>query len=212
MGDLPQLSAIWLPDDHTSGTRSLGPTPQAQMADNDLALGRIIDALSHSPYWQDTAVFVTEDDAQDGTDHVDGHRTVGMVISAYNKQGIVDSTLYNQTSMVRTMEQILGLPPMNQFDLTAPLMTTLFTNTPDLTPYTVLPNQIPLDALNGQASSLTGQALQDAEVSDTLDFTIPDATDPAVLNPIIWRATMGDRPYPHFGWEQPGPRNRDDDD
>jgi YVTN family beta-propeller protein len=211
MGDLPQLSVIWLPDDHTSGTKSGAPTPQAQVADNDLALGRIVDAVSHSPYWKDTAIFVTEDDAQDGVDHVDGHRTVGMAISAYNRQGIVDSTLYNQTSMVRTIEQILGLPPMNQFDLTAPPMTTLFAGTPDLTPYTAMPNQIPLDTLNGQAGSLTGQARDDARVSDTLDFTVPDATAPTILNSIIWRATMGDRPYPHFAWEKPGPRNRDDD-
>jgi len=211
IGDLPQLSVIWLPDDHTSGRKSTAPTPEAQVADNDLALGRIVDRLSHSPYWQDTAVFVTEDDAQDGVDHVDGHRTVGMVISAYGTQGVVDSTLYNQTSMVRTIEQILGLPPMNQFDLTAPLMTTLFTDAPDLTPYTVIPNQIPLDTLNSQASALTGQAREDALVSDTLDFSVPDATDPAILNPIIWRATMGNRPYPRFAWERNGPRNRDDE-
>lgn len=210
--NLPQLSVIWLPDDHTSGTKSTAPTPQAQVADNDLALGRIIDALSHSPYWKDTAVFITEDDAQDGVDHVDGHRTVGMVVSAYNQQGIVDSTLYNQTSMVRTIEQILGLPPMNQFDLTAPLMTTLFTGTPDMTPYDVIPNQIPLDTLNSQMSAQTGQALEDTNVSDTLNFSIPDATDPTILNPIIWRATMGDRPYPHFDWEKKAPSNHDDDD
>jgi len=210
VGDLPQLSVIWLPDDHTSGQKSSAPTPDAQVADNDLALGRIVDALSHSPYWKDTAVFVTEDDAQNGVDHVDGHRTVGMVISAYSKQGVVDSTLYNQTSMVRTIEQILGLPPMNQFDLTAPLMTTIFVDTPDLTPYTVIPNQIPLDMLNGQASALTGQAREDARVSDTLDFSVPDATDPTILNPIIWRATMGDRPYPHFAWEKNTPAKDDD--
>jgi len=211
VGDLPQLSVMELGNDHTSGTAPGYPTPQAQVADNDLALGRIIDALSHSPYWQDTAVFVTEDDAQDGVDHVDGHRTVGMVISAYNRQGMVDSTLYNQTSMVRTIEQILGLPPMNQFDLTAPLMSTMFTTTLDFTPYTALPNEIPLDTLNPPASTLTGQAQQDAIVSSQLDFSISDATDPGVLNPIIWRATMGDRPYPHFDWEKKDAREDDDD-
>jgi len=210
--NLPQLSVIWLPDDHTSGQKSSAPTPEAQVADNDLALGRIVDTLSHSPYWKDTAVFVTEDDAQNGVDHVDGHRTVGMVISAYDTQGIVDSTLYNQTSMVRTIEQILGLPPMNQFDLTAPLMTTMFTDAPDFAPYTVIPNQIPLDTLNGQASALTGQAREDARVSDTLDFSVPDATDPTILNPIIWRATMGNRPYPHFAWEKNKPTDHGDDD
>ncbi len=210
-GNLPQLSVIWLPDDHTSGAQSSAPTPSAQVADNDLALGRIMDSLSHSPYWKDTAVFITEDDAQNGVDHVDGHRTVGIVASAYNKQGIVDSTLYNQTSMVRTIEQILGLPPMNQFDLTAPLMTTLFADAPEFAPYTAIPNQIPLDTLNSQASAATGQARADAQLSDTLNFSVPDATDPAILNPIIWRATMGDRPYPHFAWEKKAPTSRDDD-
>src|SRR5262249_30300041 len=127
---------------------------------------------------------------------------VGLVISAYNKPDQVISTLYNQTSMVRTIEQILGLPPMNQFDLTAPLMTDLFTNTPDLTPYTALPNQIPLDQLNGEIQSLHGTALQDALLSNQMDFSGPDLNDEQVLNGIIWRATMGDQPYPIFGWEQ----------
>jgi hypothetical protein len=212
-GNLPQLSVMELGNDHTSGATTGYPTPAAQVADNDLALGRIIDALSHSPYWKNTAVFVTEDDAQDGVDHVDGHRTVGFAISAYSKPGFVDSALYNQTSMVRTIEQILGLPPINQFDLTAPLMGTIFNDTPDLTPYDAIPNRIPLDTLNAAPSSLTGQGREDALVSDTLDFSIPDATDPVVLNPIIWRATMGKRPYPHFGWEKnlPGSGTKDDD-
>ena len=212
-GNLPALSVLWLPNDHTSGAASGAPTPSAQVADNDLALGRVMDRLTHSPYWKDTVVFVTEDDAQNGVDHVDGHRTVGMVLSAYNKTGTVDSTLLNQTSMVRTIEQILGLPPINQFDLTASLMTGLFGDTPDLTPYSVLPNQIPLDQLNGQATQIRGQAQKDAQLSDTLDFHRPDATDPAVLNAIIWRATMGNAPYPHFAWDSgKGQDTRRDDD
>ena len=195
-GNLPALSVLWLPNDHTSGAVSGAPTPKAQVADNDLALGRVVDQLSHSPYWKDTVVFVTEDDAQNGVDHVDGHRTVGMVISAYNKTGTVDSTLLNQTSMVRTIEQILGLPPINQFDLTAPLMTGLFGDTPDLTPYTVLPNQIPLDQLNGQATQIRGQAQKDAQLSDTLDFHLPDATDPALFNPDHLACDDGQRTVP----------------
>ncbi len=200
--NLPQLQVVWLPDDHTSGVRTGSPTPEAQVADNDLALGRLMDSLSRSPYWKDTAVFVVEDDAQDGVDHVDGHRTVGMVMSAYNKPGQVNSTLYNQTSMVRTIEQILGLPPMNQFDLTASLMSDAFTTTPDLTPYTFLPNQVPLDQLTGQPQSTTGQAKDDILASNKLDFSKPDLSNPAVLNPIIWRATMGNQPYPNFAWLQ----------
>ena len=210
-GNLPALSVVWLPNDHTSGALGGAPTPKAQVADNDLALGRVVDRISHSPYWKDTAIFVTEDDAQNGVDHVDGHRTVGMIISAYNKTGTVDSTLLNQTSMVRTIEQILGLPPMNQFDLTASLMTGLFGDAPDLTPYTVLPNQIPLDQLNGQPNQRVGQGQKDAQLSATLDFHHADATDPAVLNAIIWRATMGDTPYPHFAWEKNLGTRRDDD-
>ena len=201
--NLPQLEVVWLPDDHTSGVRTGLPTPSAQVADNDLALGRMIDTLSHSPYWQDTVVFVVEDDAQNGVDHVDGHRTVGLTISAYNKSGAVDSTLYNQTSMVRTIEQILGLPPMNQFDLTAPLMDKLFTSQPDLTPYNRLANQIPLDQLTGQpVAAASSQVKADIEASNQMIFTVPDVNKPDVLNSIVWRATMGDRPYPAFDWQK----------
>jgi len=199
--NLPQLEVLWLPTDHTSGVRTGVPTPNAQVADNDLALGRIMDTLSHSPYWKDTVVFVTEDDAQNGTDHVDGHRTVGLVMSAYNKNGQVNSTLYNQTSMVRTMEQILGVPPMNQFDLTATLMSDVFTTTPDLTPYTALTNEIPLDQLGGQpiAGSTT---LADVVASDQMNFAFQDANNEDVLNQIIWRSTMPNQPYPTFNWQR----------
>lgn len=160
-----------------------------------------MDTLSHSPYWKDTVVFVTEDDAQNGTDHVDGHRTVGLVMSAYNKNGQVNSTLYNQTSMVRTMEQILGVPPMNQFDLTATLMSDVFTTTPDLTPYTALTNEIPLDQLGGQpiAGSTT---LADVVASDQMNFAFQDANNEDVLNQIIWRSTMPNQPYPTFNWQR----------
>ena len=199
--NLPQFQVLWLPTDHTSGVRTGVPTPGAQVADNDLALGRIIDTLSHSPYWKDTVVFVTEDDAQNGTDHVDGHRTVGLVISAYNKTGQVNSTLYNQTSMVRTMEQIMGLPPMNQFDLTATPMSDVFSATPDLTPYTTLPNQVPLDQLGGQAIA-GGTTVADVIASNSMNFAVQDANNEDVLNLIIWRATMPNQPYPTFGWQR----------
>ncbi|MGL4649655.1 MAG: bifunctional YncE family protein/alkaline phosphatase family protein, partial [Caldilineaceae bacterium] len=157
-GELPQLSAIWLPVDHTAGTSEGYPTPQAMLADNDLALGRVVEAVSNSPYWTNTVIFVVEDDSQDGVDHVDGHRTIAYAISAYSRPGAVISTPYNQTSMVRTIEQILGMPPINQFDLTAALMTEVFTTTPNLEPYTALPNTIALDTMNPNIETLEGQA------------------------------------------------------
>ena len=156
-GNLPNLSLIWLPDDHTSGVGSGNPNPVAQVADNDLALGRIIDTISHSKFWKNSAVFAVEDDTQAGADHVDGHRGPLLVASPYAKRGIVDSTYYTQLNVVRTIEQILGIAPMNQEDRAAEPMSRAFTNKPDFTPYTVVPNQIPLtQGLTAAASSGTG--------------------------------------------------------
>jgi hypothetical protein len=145
-GALPHLNILLLPQDHTR--TSPVPTPRATVADNDLALGRVVEAISKSRYWKDSAIFVTEDDSQDGVDHVDGHRTVGLVISPYVKRGVVDSTMYTIINMYRTMEQILGLPPLNQFDLAAQPMFSVFIPQPDFTPYTALPNTIPLNEMN----------------------------------------------------------------
>ena len=127
--ELPQFTLLYLPDDHTGGTRPGKPTPQASVADNDLALGRVVDAVSHSPYWDDTAIFVLEDDAQDGADHVDAHRSIALVISKYAPraaQPFVDHHFYTTVSVIHTMEALLGLPPMNLFDAHAPLMAPLF--------------------------------------------------------------------------------------
>src|SRR5205085_444039 len=123
---------------------------------NDLALARVVEAISKSRYWKESAIFVTEDDSQDGTDHVDGHRTVGMLISPYVKRGMVDSTFYTIINMFRTIEQILGLPPLNQFDLAAEPMFSAFTSHADFTPYTALPVQIPLDQMNPPLAGLKG--------------------------------------------------------
>lgn len=153
--NLPDLVLIHLPNDHTAGSAKNEPTPAAMNADNDLALGKMVDLISHSKYWKDSAMFVTEDDSQAGTDHVDGHRTNGYVVSPYARSGLVDSHYWSQTNMVRTIEQILGLPPMNQMDLAASPMRDLFTDTPDLTPYEVKPNLIPLDTMNGSPAALT---------------------------------------------------------
>ncbi len=201
--NLPSLIYLWLCDDHTSGLSVGFPTPAAQVADNDLAVGRVIEAISHSPYWNNSIIFITEDDSQDGVDHVDGHRTTGYVVGPYVKRKTVDSTYYNQLSIIRTIEQILGLPPMNQHDLVTPPMSAVFTNTPDYTPYTHLPNNIRLNTLTKQqtASATATSKLQVAwEKESAKMFARPqkaDSQDPNLLNHAIWYATKGfNTPYP----------------
>ncbi|MGH8607999.1 MAG: alkaline phosphatase family protein [Gammaproteobacteria bacterium] len=198
-GNLPDLVIMCLTSDHTEGTQPDYPTPRAMVADNDLALGRVVDAISHSPYWKDSVIFVIEDDAQNGVDHVDGHRTIGFVISPYTKRGVVDSRYYTQIDFVRAMEQILGLPPMNQMDMAvAPTsMRSVFMQRPDFTPFKALPNQIALDELNPPATALSGLTKQWAIASAKLDSSKPDAADENLLNRVIWYATKGfDKPYP----------------
>ena len=199
--NLPSLVYLWLCDDHTSGISVGFPTPAAQVADNDLAVGRVVEAISHSPYWKDSVIFVTEDDAQDGVDHVDGHRTEGLVIGPFVKRNVVDSTYYNQLSIIRTIEQILGLPPMNQRDLATPPMQGLFTNTPNYTPYTALKNNIPLNQLTKQQTASRTSKVQLAWQQESAKmFARPqkaDSADPNILNHAIWYATKGfNTPYP----------------
>jgi YVTN family beta-propeller protein len=196
-GELPNLIVMLLPNDHTSGTRPERPTPQAAVADNDLALGSIVDVISHSKFWPETCIFVVEDDPQAGWDHVDGHRTVGLVISPYTRRRYVDSTNYNQVSIVKTIEMILGLPPMNQLDAMATPMRTCFWEKPDFTPYDHVSNIVPLDELNPPPEKLKGQARADALLSVSLPLDEIDEAPEDAFNRIIWRATMGyDRPYP----------------
>ena len=185
-GGLPQFQIIKLPNDHTEGTHRGSLTPRAYLAQNDLALGMIVNRLSHSPYWKESAVFVVEDDAQNGPDHVDAHRTVALVISPYTKRHFVDSDMYSTCSMVRTMELILGLPPLSQFDAAATPMYNSFTQTPDLTPYTVRPTQVDLNERNAPGS--IGQAR-----SGEMDFTREDGAPEQELNEIVWKAVRGSR-------------------
>ncbi len=195
--NFPNFIILLLPNDHTSGTRPGLPTPQAAVADNDLALGKIVEAISHSKFWKETCILVTEDDPQAGLDHVDGHRTVGLVISPYTKRGEVVSTYYSQINMVRTIENILGIPPMNQLDLNAVPMTDCFKPKPDFTPYNALPNNISLDELNPLLQSLKGDQLYWAEKSLEQDLDDLDRIDEEVFNRIIWHAVKGyDVPYP----------------
>jgi len=197
--NFPNFIIMLLPNDHTSGTEPGKPTPSAAVADNDLALGRIVEAISNSKFWDETCIFVTEDDPQAGLDHVDGHRTVGLVISPYTKRNKVVSTNYSQINMFRTIENILGIPPLNQFDLASEPMLDCFTNEPDFTPYDALPSNIPLDLLNPELSSLSGDALYWAKKSMEQDLDDYDRIDEYTFNRIIWHAVKGyDVPYPEI--------------
>jgi hypothetical protein len=199
-GEFPQLVIVCLPNDHTSGTSAGSATPRACIADNDLAFGRIVEGLSRSRFWKEMAIFAIEDDPQAGWDHVSGYRTISFCISPYAKRGAVVSTQYNTTSILRTMEQILGLPPMNQFDASATPMFDCFTDTPDFTPYTALPANTPLDELNPEAEAIDDAVLRnDALVSATLNFREIDKAPEDVLNRILWRSMRGSRdPYPEW--------------
>jgi hypothetical protein len=195
-GTLPNLIYLTLPCDHTNGTKPGSPTPRAMVADNDLALGRIVEAVSKSKCWAETCIFVVEDDPQDGFDHIDGHRTVALVISPYTRRKFVDHTHYNQTGMVKTIELILGLPPMNQLDLSATPMRNCFAEKADKTPYVCLENKIALDEMNPPLKKLEGQALHWARKSQEMDFDDGDEADEDTLNRILWHAMRGDEPYP----------------
>ena len=222
-GNLANLNLMWLPDDHTAGVGSGDPNPVAEVAANDLALGRIVEAISHSQFWRSSAIFVDEDDTQNGVDHVDGHRGPVLVISPYPRRDVIDDTYYTQLNMVKTIKQILGIQPMNQEDRAAEPMSGAFTNTPDLTPYNAVPNQIPLtagvagvtagttqqaaaSASNGSANtvipaSVMGIYRQWAEWSTHQHFggAYPDEdqANPAMLNRLDWYSATGwTKPYP----------------
>jgi len=198
-GNFPNFTIMLLPGDHTSGTRPGLPTPGAAVADNDFALGQIVEAISASKFWNETAIFVTEDDPQAGLDHVDGHRTVGFVISPYAKHKEVVSTYYSQINMVRTMENILGIPPMNQLDNAAEPMSDCFTDSPDFTPYKVVQSNITPEVVNPPLSGLSGKQLSWAKKSLEQDLDDYDRIDDDTFNRIIWHAMKGyERPYPEF--------------
>lgn len=210
-GNLPNFMIMMLPNDHTSGTRPDMPTPAAAVADNDLALGRVVEAVSRSKFWPQTCIFVVQDDPQNGFDHIDGHRTVALVISPYTRRHAVDSTNYNQTSMVRTMELILGLPPMNQLDASATPMASCFTGEIDLTPYAAAPNNVPLDELNPKLSAIRdARQRRWAEASLELPLDDVDEADEDTLNRILWHAARGrDDTYP--AWAVLAEADEDDD-
>ncbi|MCY2976186.1 MAG: beta-propeller fold lactonase family protein [Planctomycetota bacterium] len=188
--NMPQFIIMSLGEDHTDGTRPGSFTPEACVGSNDQALGKLVEAVSSGPLWNQTAIFVIEDDAQNGPDHVDAHRTVSLVISPYTKRGYVDSTQYSTVSMIRTMELILGLQPLSQYDAAARPMYDSFTNTPNLSPYSRVEPQIDLYAKNSATA-------YGADRSLNMDFTEYDRIDDFELNEILWRSVMGvDAPIP----------------
>ncbi|MEA3210255.1 MAG: hypothetical protein QOE70_3312 [Chthoniobacter sp.] len=197
-GSMPQLIIMLLPNDHTSGTSPGKPTPAAMVADNDLALGRIVEAVSKSKFWPETCIFAIEDDPQAGWDHVSGYRTTCYVASPYARRGATVSTQYNQTSVVRTIELMLGLPPMNIMDASATPMSDCFTETPNLAPFMAVPNQHPIDELGFEAKKIGDRQLRkDAMASARLKLDEPDQCPEDVLNRILWRAMKGTlEPYP----------------
>jgi YVTN family beta-propeller protein len=200
--DFPDLTIMELTDDHTSGSAPGFPTPQAQVADNDLALGRVVDAVSHSHFWNDTAIFVVEDDAANGVDHVDGHRAPMFVLSPLARRNFVDHTYYTQIDVVRTIEQILGLPPMNQNDLVATPMSTAFTDTPTLSPYAALPNEVAIDEMNPEKSA--SRMRQEWQRESVKLFGMrpfkPDRGDENLTKRAIWYSSFDfQRPFPGDG-------------
>ena len=197
-GNFPNLIIVWLPNDHTSATKFGFPTPAAQVADNDLAFGQMVEAVSHSRFWTNTCIFAIEDDPQNGWDHVSGYRTTAYVVSSYTKRRQVVSTQYNQTSLLRTMELMLGLPPMNQMDATATPMFDCFTSTPDFTPFEAVTNNVPLDEMNLLPKLISDPLLRkDAQASARLPLEKEDQCSEDLFNRILWRATKGPQtPYP----------------
>jgi len=193
---LPAFVLLYLPDDHTGGTRPDFPRPAASVADNDLALGRVVEAVSHSPYWEDTAIFVLEDDAQDGGDHVDAHRSIAFVVSKYSPgsaaQPYLEHRFYTTVNMIHTLETLLGLPPMNQNDAYAPLMGSLFSGAGDQPAYAVDDRNLK----NGLIYEVNKRTAAGAKISSKMDFSRPDAAGAAQLNRVLWRDQRGDAPMP----------------
>jgi hypothetical protein len=209
---MPNFVLLRLPDDHTGGTTVGGPTPKSSVADNDLAVGRLVEAISHSAYWDDTAIFILEDDAQAGADHVDSHRSLGIVVSKYaphpmHGQGaVVDSRFYSTVSMLRTMETLLQVPPMNNNDAFASLIAGVFAGPGD---------QPAFDAdvsnrENGLIYRANGATAPGANRSGKMDFRHADRADTNMLNLILWRDAMGSRPPPAMLYSK-HPKKDDDE-
>ena len=190
IGKVPQLNTLRFINDHTEGLRKGRPTPFAHVADNDLAVGLFVEYLSRSPIWKETAIFIVEDDAQNGADHVDAHRTTAYVAGGFVKRGFVDHTMYSTTSMVRTIELILGLPPMSQYDAAATPMWRCFSSKPDLTPFKALPSNVDLHAKNVAVNEWQRR-------SELFNLAKEDAVPDLEFNRVLWHGIKGDNvPFP----------------
>jgi hypothetical protein len=187
-GEMPKLEVMHLPSDHTAGGRAGYRTPRAFMADNDLALGRIVEALSKSPFWKDTVIFVLEDDSQSGPDHIDSHRSCFFAISAYSRAGTIHRFV-NTTDVVAAIEDILGLERLSQFDYFSRPLSDIFVGTPDLTPWTSIVPHVDMNETNAPATAA-------ARASARLDFSAPDRVDDAMFNEILWSMMKGSEPLP----------------
>jgi YVTN family beta-propeller protein len=181
---VPQFQTLRLPNDHTSGARVGMPTPKAMVAENDLAVGKLIEHISHSPIWGESAVFILEDDAQNGPDHVDAHRSTAYVASPYVKRNTRVSTLYSTTSMLRTIELILGLPPMSQYDAAATPMWECFTASPDLTPFVSLDASYDIHEMNMEENTIS-------RLSDSFNLEVMDAAPDHLFSEVIWKTVKG---------------------
>jgi DNA-binding beta-propeller fold protein YncE len=210
---MPNLIVMRLGNDHTAGTTPGGPTPKSSVADNDLAVGRMVEAVSHSPYWDDTAFFILEDDAQNGADHVDAHRSLALVVSKFSPRAadgaaFVDSRFYSTVSVIRTMETLLGVPPMNNNDALSSMIGTLFTGGGDQAAYTADYS----NRENGLIYTANQKTAVGARTSSKMDFTHEDHADPQKLNVILWKDAMGDQPVPALLMEKRKKQKKDDDD
>jgi hypothetical protein len=190
---VPSLNTIRLGSDHTQGLGLGKPTPYACVADNDLAVGKLIEHISNSSIWAQSAIFILEDDAQNGPDHVDAHRSIALVVSPYTKRNYLDNTMYSTSGMLRTIELILGLPPMSQYDAAAMPMFRSFTNKPDFTKFKAVPNRVSLDETNKIASKWS-------KISEGFDFAEVDKNDDRLFNEVLWKGLKGD------DFEVPAPR------
>jgi len=210
---MPNFVMLRFGNDHTAGTRPGGPSPKSSIADNDLAIGRAIEAISHSPFWEDTAFFILEDDAQDGGDHVDAHRSLALVVSKYaphtaDGAPFVDSRFYSTVSVIRTMETLLGLPPMNNNDAFSSMISTLFTGPGDQPAFTADVS----NRENGLIYTANAKTAVGAKESMKMDFRHADRVDPQKLNVILWKDAMGDTAVPASLTERRKKAKKDDDD
>jgi len=210
---MPNFVMLRFPNDHTAGTRPGGPTPKSSVADNDLAVGRAVEAIAHSPFWDSTAFFILEDDAQAGADHVDAHRSLGLVISKYSPHGpggapFVDSRFYSTVSVLRTIESLLGLPPMNNNDAFSSLISTLFTGPGDQPPYTADYS----NRDNGLIYTANKKTAVGAQESMRMDFRHADRAPTEKLNVILWKDAMGNQPVPAMLKAHAKNSGKDDDD